>query len=144
VDTILEEEHSKSITSEFGPIWPSGSWEDQMRKVNGWQTTDTKWWKKLIWALSPGELKFFWRTIKWTLLPSLKTIGPVVLGKRLKCKSSRTMRRDGHQVMIIPLITLKGLIFIQAHPYQYMKNTTQTKVCRPARCMSELFSQLSI
>ena len=28
--------------------------------------------------------------------------------------------------MIIPLITLKGLIFIQAHPYQYMKNTTQT------------------
>ena len=51
---------------------------------------------------------------------------------------------DGHQVMIIPLITLKGLIFIQAHPYQYMKNTTQTKVCRPARCMSELFSQLSI
>jgi hypothetical protein len=32
------------------------------------------------------------------------------------------MRRDGHQVMIIPLITLKGLIFIQAHPYEYMKN----------------------
>jgi hypothetical protein len=58
-DTILEEEHSKSITSEFGPIWPSGSGEDQMQKVNGWQTTDTKWWEMLIWALGPGELKTF-------------------------------------------------------------------------------------
>jgi hypothetical protein len=57
-------------------------------------------------------------------------------------KILRTTKMDGHQVMIIPHITLKGLIFIQAHPYQY--NTTQTKVCRPARCMSELFSQLSI
>ena len=92
----------------------------------------------------PWRTKSFLRTIKWTLLPSLNTIGPMVLGKRLKCKSLRMMRTDGHQVMIIPLITLKGLIFIQAHPYQYMKNTTQTKVCRPARCMSELFSQLSI
>jgi hypothetical protein len=105
---------------------------------------DTKWWEKLIWTVGPGELKTFLRTIKWTLLPSLSTIGHVVLEKRLTCKSLQTMRRDGHQVMIIPLITLKGLIFIQAHPYQYMKNTTQTKVCRPARCMSELFSQLSI
>jgi hypothetical protein len=43
----------------------------------------------------------------------------VVLGKRLKCKSLRTMRRDGHQVMIIPLITLKGLIFIQALEWIY-------------------------
>ena len=107
-----------------------------MQKVNGWQTTDTKWWEKLIWALGPGELKTFLRTIKWTLLPSLNTIGPMVLGKRFKCKSLRTMRRDGHQVMIIPLITLKGLIFIQAHPYKYMKNATQTKVCRPARCIT--------
>ena len=41
-------------------------------------------------------------------------------------KSLRTTKRDGHQVMIIPHITLKGLIFIQAHPYQYMKNTTKT------------------
>ena len=30
-----------------------------MQKVNGWQTTDTKWWEKLIWALGPGELKTF-------------------------------------------------------------------------------------
>jgi hypothetical protein len=76
--------------------------------------------------------------------PTMNTIDPVVLGKRSKYKSLLTMSRDGHQVMIIPLITLKGLIFIQSHPYQYMKNTTQTKVCGPARCMSERFSQLSI
>jgi hypothetical protein len=57
----------------------------------------------------------------WTLLPRFNIIVPVVSGKRLKCKSLRTTGRDGHQVMIIPRITLKGLIFIQAHPYQYMK-----------------------
>ena len=57
--------------------------------------------------------------------PTMNTIDPVVLGKRSKYKSLLTMSRDGHQVMIIPLITLKGLIFIQAHPYQYMKKTQQ-------------------
>jgi hypothetical protein len=61
------------------------------------------------------------RTIKWTLQPRVNIIVPVVSGKRLECKSLRTTGRDGHQVMIIPRITLKGLIFIQAHPYQYMK-----------------------
>ena len=76
-----------------------------MQKVNGWQTTDTKWWENLIWALGPGELKTFLRTKKWTLLPCLNTIGPV--GKRSKCRSLLTTSRDGHQVMIIPLITLK-------------------------------------
>ena len=54
------------------------------------------------------------------------------------------MRRDGHQVMIIPLITLKSLIFIQAHPYEYMKNTTQTKVCRPAGCEWTFFSAVDL
>ena len=73
----------------------------------------------------PSELKTFMRTIKWTLLPRFNIIVPVVSGKRLKCKSLRMTGRDGHQVMIIPRITLKGLIFIQAHPYQYMKKTQQ-------------------
>jgi hypothetical protein len=103
----------------FGPIWPSGFWADQMQKVNGWQTTDTKWWEKLIQALGPGELKTVLRTMKWTLLPCLNTIGPVVLGKRSKCRSLLTTSRDGHQVMIIPLITLKGLII-----QQYKKSGT--------------------
>jgi hypothetical protein len=35
------------------------------------------------------------RTIKWTLLPRFNIIGPVVSGKRLKCKSLRTTGRDG-------------------------------------------------
>jgi hypothetical protein len=40
----------------------------KMWKFNGWQTTDTKWWEKLIWTFGPSELKTFMRTIKWTSL----------------------------------------------------------------------------
>jgi hypothetical protein len=67
----------------------------KMWKFNGWQTTDTKWWEKLIWTFGPSELKTFMRTIKWTLLPHFNIIVPVVSGKRLKCKSLRTTGRDG-------------------------------------------------
>jgi hypothetical protein len=39
-------------------------------------------------------------------------------------------KKDGHKVMIIPHITLKGLIFIQAHPTKYLcciKSTAEKK-----------------
>ena len=81
---------------------------------------------KAHFSLQPWWTKYFLEN--YQLLPCLDTIDPVVSGKKLKFKSLRTTKRDGHQVMIIPHITLKGFIFIQAHPYQYMKNTTKTKV----------------
>ena len=51
----LEEDHQRSITYKFGPIWPCGSWEDQNVK----KTTDNKWWEKLTWDFGSGELKLF-------------------------------------------------------------------------------------
>jgi hypothetical protein len=89
------------------------------------RTTGSNWtklWCDTLWML------LFQNCVHWPCLilkmashwlKNWKSL--VVAGKRLKCKSVRTTGRDGHQVMIIPRITLKGLIFIQAHPYQYMK-----------------------
>jgi hypothetical protein len=55
-DTILKEDHPRSIISKFVPIKHSDSWEDQ--NVKGQRTTNTTWWEKLNGVFGSGELKY--------------------------------------------------------------------------------------
>jgi hypothetical protein len=66
-----------NLTLWFLRISKSENMTDDRHKVMG----------KARLSRRPWWTKNFLRTIKWTLLPCLSTIGPVVLGKRLKCKS---------------------------------------------------------
>ena len=60
-DTILEEDHPRTMPPKFGKTWPSGlRGEDFFVTVDGWMTDDGhKVIRKLTWPFRPGELKRF-------------------------------------------------------------------------------------